>query len=422
MGLKDVLIKDGPRLAMMAMAGATGGPMALEAVLRGGARRDALAQQTQHQQQADVRAEEMHRAQLDNLQADNDRQMDAQQMDKLRQALALISGEIEGQSATATDPVQAENVVMQRAQSAASVFGLAPDRLTAAVPNMTPKVAAGQKRRAKEKYAEFIKTYGDQAADFANTAKVESGEFAGKTFAELGQLAEAVAPIKPSTNPGVQTTERLALAAFAKERGKAPDQLSSDDLLAFNKSFRQSDDRIPSPADALKPMQEFSITERLAKAWGDANKSTREMTRQLTLMESGLKQFRGGNRNAGSQAVLVTFQKILDPTSVVRESEYARTAAGQSLLSRIDGAMERLASGGAGLTDQELDGMVQTARTFLTEMQTFNQGQRKRIEAQVTKYKLDPATVFDDVLLGGDTTPAPQAGGSKKYEIISVTK
>ena len=47
------------------------------------------------------------------------------------------------------------------------------------------------------------------------------------------------------------------------------------------------------------------------------------------------------------QTILVTFQKILDPTSVVRESEYARSAAGVSALRRIEGAIQNFIKGGA---------------------------------------------------------------------------
>jgi hypothetical protein len=47
------------------------------------------------------------------------------------------------------------------------------------------------------------------------------------------------------------------------------------------------------------------------------------------------------------QTILVTFQKILDPTSVVRESEYARSATGVSALRRIEGAIQNFIKGGA---------------------------------------------------------------------------
>jgi hypothetical protein len=46
--------------------------------------------------------------------------------------------------------------------------------------------------------------------------------------------------------------------------------------------------------------------------------------------------------NAASQTIVTAFNKILDPTSVVRESEYARTPEGQSYLERLQGKYEQL--------------------------------------------------------------------------------
>jgi len=206
-------------------------------------------------------------------------------------------------------------------------------------------------------------------------------------------------------------------AAYKKE-GKT---LTADpDLADMNKTLKQlqidsAQRRLDAPlpgAGGPTAAQEFGMSERLARAWTDATKATREVDRQLGLMTTGLTRFRQGDKNGGSQAVLVTFQKILDPTSVVRESEYARTTEGQSLLNRLEGYTTRLAQGGTTLTDREMAGMVDTAKQFSASMKAHTQGQRRRIEAQTKKYQLDPATVFDDVLLGGtpESTSAPSTG------------
>jgi hypothetical protein len=168
-------------------------------------------------------------------------------------------------------------------------------------------------------------------------------------------------------------------------------------------------------ANGLMPGQEFAISEKLAKTWQDTTKAQREMNRQFSLMNTGLKRFREGDKNGGSQGVLVTFQKILDPSSVVRESEYARSAAGISALGRIEGYMERLRAGGAGVPDGELSAMVETAKQFLDDMKGFNNGQRKRIEAQAKKYSIDPALIFDDVAAGGGDGKTSAGGAARVY-------
>lgn len=62
------------------------------------------------------------------------------------------------------------------------------------------------------------------------------------------------------------------------------------------------------------PTADFKHVRALAGDWENATKPVRALGRQRDLMEIGLEAARAGDMAAGSQAVLVTFQKILDPT------------------------------------------------------------------------------------------------------------
>src|SRR3990167_2553191 len=70
------------------------------------------------------------------------------------------------------------------------------------------------------------------------------------------------------------------------------------------------------------------------------------------------------NKVAVDQAIITTFNKMMDPSSVVRESEYARTPQDMAILNRIKGKMEKLATGGAGLTDDERQAMYRMVSAF----------------------------------------------------------
>lgn len=403
MGLKDILATDGPRLAMMALAGAQGGPQGLSALLEGGRIRDQQAAQMAQQQQAAAQADELHRARVGNLEADNTRQAQQQQLDKLRQALALIEQETNAQAETAADPVQAENAVMQKARLASSVFGLPPDQLTGLVPNMTPKVAAAQKRRAKEKYAEFLRAYGDQATALAQTAKVESGEFAGKTFAEVGQIAEAVAPPPPPPKP-MQIIDRGGTKEVVDPAALRPGQTFPD---------------VPGPTapgsgpNGLTPNASLEGTLKLRDRFIKETQAATAVNTQFRLMQSSLEAVKRGAAAPGSQGVLVTFQKILDPTSVVRESEYARSASGLSLLSRMEGAWDKIEKGGAGVPTHDLEQFVQLAEQFVRNQAQAAEATKAQIEAIATQHGLKPEHITRELGLPGGT-------GNKKYEIISV--
>jgi hypothetical protein len=118
------------------------------------------------------------------------------------------------------------------------------------------------------------------------------------------------------------------------------------------------------------------------------------MERQLLLMNTGLERFREGDKTGGSQAVLVTFQKILDPDSVVRVSEYQRSAEGLSLWQRMEGYRDRLLEGGAGVPEAELALMVGTAQAFVDGMATWNDLERDRIRGTAEEFGIDPERVF----------------------------
>lgn len=222
---------------------------------------------------------------------------------------------------------------------------------------------------------------------------------------ELWTIAEALqpAPAAPRQRPVA------AVGSFEdyiqRKYGDAP---TPEQITEGRRVYQQSDDRPRVDVNVnngLNANQSALLTERLAKSWTDANSSGREMRRQLNLMETGLKRFRQGDKNGGSQAVLVTFQKILDPTSVVRESEYARSAEGISLLGRIEGYADKLARGGAGVPDDELAAMVETARQMLAGMDGYAKTQRSRIDAMSQEYGIKPELIF------GLEAPAGGGGG-----------
>lgn len=64
------------------------------------------------------------------------------------------------------------------------------------------------------------------------------------------------------------------------------------------------------------------------------------------------------------QTVITTFNKLLDPTSVVRESEYARTPQDLAMLARIRGKWDKVTKGGAGLDLGERQALVRMIDNF----------------------------------------------------------
>ena len=74
------------------------------------------------------------------------------------------------------------------------------------------------------------------------------------------------------------------------------------------------------------------------------------------------KKIREDSKNALDQALVITFNKMMDPGSVVRESEFARTPQGQALVDRFLGYKDKLREGGVGLTDRNREEIINVAK------------------------------------------------------------
>ena len=166
---------------------------------------------------------------------------------------------------------------------------------------------------------------------------------------------------------------------------------------------------------AITPGQQFAMTTRLQRDYDTVRKPAVEMDRQLRLMRSGLNQAKQGNFNAGSQEILVTFQKVLDPSSVVRESEYARSPQGQAFLKRLEGIPQRITKGGPGVTIEELESFVKAAEDMAGAVKGASAAKRKQLERTAQSFELDPSLLFDDDEENmPPETPSALGGGAPK--------
>lgn len=82
-----------------------------------------------------------------------------------------------------------------------------------------------------------------------------------------------------------------------------------------------------------------------------------ELSRQVWIAKSAIDQMLADPWNPAywtsiDQALLVTFQKILDPTSVVKEAEYDRGTKGQAWFDQLKWGIEKIMQGWQGLTNE----------------------------------------------------------------------
>ena len=157
----------------------------------------------------------------------------------------------------------------------------------------------------------------------------------------------------------------------------------------------------------LTPYQQFQATQSISKDNAARTESAREILRQTQLMKTAYDSFaRGGDKNIATQAIISTFNKILDPTSVVREGEYDRTAQGQSLLSTIQGRLQNITQGGSAITPATLKAAVDLAEQFLEGSRRSLEAENERSARLAEQFGLDSSFVTSGQY--GQTTPQTQ--------------
>ena len=163
----------------------------------------------------------------------------------------------------------------------------------------------------------------------------------------------------------------------------------------------------PAPEEATPPLKDrLQMVRQLSDDWQKTVRPMQGLLDQSDRMNIGLQMAQAGDMLAGSQAILISFNKLLDPTSVVRESEYARSATGQSALETMRGFVDKLSKGGAGVTLQELESYKRFGEQVVQRALESTVGpERERISRLVEFAGVDPELIFS-----GRFAPKPPQG------------
>lgn len=410
-GFRDELIAQLPSLVLGTLAGRLGGPQAVAAFQGGQFQR----QQYEDDQARQAALDEERRAQQEAAQARqaeaDERASEDADRRKLLDAITYLDRYASQVGETATDPTVAENQLLGRATSLEGTFGLNQGQLSPMIQPMAPVVSQRNKRRAQDAYERAEKLYGPEAmANDGLTLTVEPfGQvkpsqlrtmFAPPAMTATGEPAR---PVIGKVTPPTPGSFEHYLTAPPEERAHIEAARSRFTAAGREPQSQGGRDPLLTPNEALR------TTRSLRNDFIRETSSAREAVRQLELMKSSLQAVKAGAAAPGSQGVLVTFQKILDPTSVVRESEYARSASGLSLLSRLEGSWMRIKEGGAGVPVSELENFVALAEQFARNQARFAGEAKAQIDAIADRYGLDKALITREV--GPQQDDGAGAGG-----------
>jgi hypothetical protein len=124
---------------------------------------------------------------------------------------------------------------------------------------------------------------------------------------------------------------------------------------------------------------------------------------------------KGGARDPGGQAIMVNFQKTLDPESVVRESEYLRSADGQPMLSRLRAMWTQWNLGGPGVTDEGMKAYLDVMGQWAAESQKWHDRKKARILRNAEDYGIPADRIIPDGDLMPTAAPAAPAASGPRF-------
>ena len=233
--------------------------------------------------------------------------------------------------------------------------------------------------------------------------------------------AIATQVVVEQTQPEVKF-DRMQIMEFNKfaEDGEIPLSVGSD--AEYNQFMNEYATYQNSPqANFLQGKDRLDATTDIRKEFNSLAKDPKKAITQINLLRTAYDKAlddvaQGKSINAASQGVLIPFQKMLDPTSVVRESEYARSGDGQALIARMEGQLQKIRKGGAGVTADGLREFAETAELFMGNYQNALIDDSAPLMQQAKEYGLDTEQIFSPEVIklieGGriekDATPTTQ--------------
>lgn len=147
--------------------------------------------------------------------------------------------------------------------------------------------------------------------------------------------------------------------------------------------------------EEMKTEEGLTLQQKIAeeaRLRGEYVKRTEDLSsaeRNMSIIETSADD----NTGAGDIALVTSFMKMLDPVSVVRETEFAQAANAGGTLAQLKAQLTKVKDG-QFLTAQQRSDFKRLAGKYLQAAKTQEQGVRRSYQAIVDNYALNPVNVF----------------------------
>ena len=273
--------------------------------------------------------------------------------------------------------------------------------LTAMDPDRFEKSVKARTTAATASSAETkAKAESDKAVADAITAQATATNSEEKAAADAARATAEANKAKVDA----QYAEKLALADLKK---KAADlgltQAQTGSALAQTKKLGVETQKAALDLEALKatggidPEKKFAQEEKIRKEWQGRSKVYGELQGTFNTLKASSESANG----PGDIALITGFMKMLDPGSVVRETEFATARDTAGLFTQLQNRLEK-AKNGQILSPAQRSEYVALSKQYLESAQKKANEDKKALGVVVKNYQLNPENVF-----GPEMTEAP---------------
>lgn len=195
-------------------------------------------------------------------------------------------------------------------------------------------------------------------------------------------------------------------------------QAQTGSALAQTRKLGQETAKIVLELEALKatggvdPTKTFEKEEKLRKEYRNRTQLFNELGSTFSTLQSSANAKTG----PGDIALITGFMKMLDPGSVVRETEFATARNTAGLFEQLSNQAQKLQSGQLfSLDSKQRKEYVDLAEQYLAAAKNKAQDEKKALGVVVKNYRLNPDNVFGPEAtaapaLAPTLAPAPAAG------------
>jgi hypothetical protein len=356
------------------------------------------------------------------------------QAKSVRESFSLLSGE-------------RQNAALQQSGQVFSAFKAGKPEIAI---SLLDQQIEGKRNSGDEAGAKFLETWRDVAKEnpkatedyfgftisqmpggdkvITSALALTKGQQEEKLFPDLQKQknAEMLKAVSDADKAAVEAkfAEKFAIADLKK---KAADlgltNAQTGSALAQTKKLGQETAKIALELEALKatggidPAKAFEQEEKLRKEFQGRTKVYGELGTTYNNIKSSAEAKNG----PGDIALITGFMKMLDPGSVVRETEFATARDTAGLYERLLNTSQKLQSGQLfALDSKQRQEYVNLAKQYLDSAQKKAGEDKKALGVVVKNYRLNPDNVFGPEDVGGGAgrgSVNPPAAGQRNVTV-----